>query len=252
MANISPTIKIDISIKNGVVEEITIGATCTPQEITAYKALFQEYRDIFSWSYTEMSDLDPSIVEHCINTWPDITPVRKKQRPLHPSKAATIKAEIDKLRAAGFIYPIAYISWVSNPVPINKKQGTICVCTDFCDLNHACPKDNFPTPFIDQIIDDCTGHEALSFMDGFSGYNQIQIHPADQYKTAFTTPWGTFAYCVMPFSLKNAGATFQWAMTCIFHDLAHLILTYLDDLIARSKKRTQHLDDLRIIFQWCR
>jgi hypothetical protein len=121
MANISPTIKIDISIKHGIVEEITIGAACTPQEIAAYKALFQEYRDIFAWSYTEMPGLDPSIVEHRIDTWPDITPVRQKQRPLHPSKAAAIKAEIDKLRAAGFIYPIAYTSWVSNPVPVDKK-----------------------------------------------------------------------------------------------------------------------------------
>jgi hypothetical protein len=208
-----PTIKIDISIKHGIVEEITIGAACTPQEIAAYKALFQEYRDIFAWSYIEMPGLDPYIVEHCINTWPDITPVRQKQRPLHPSKATAIKAEIDKLRAVGFIYPITYTSWVSNPVPIDKKQGTICIYIDFHDLNNACPKDNFPTPFIDQIIDDCAGYEALSFMDGFSGYNQIQIHPADQYKTAFTTPWGTFSYHVMPFGLKNAGTTFQWAMT---------------------------------------
>jgi hypothetical protein len=88
-------------------------------------------------------------------------------------------------------------------------------------------------------------------MDGFSGYNQIQIHLVDQHKTAFTTPWGKFSYRVMPFGLKNAGATFQWAMTYIFHDLAHIILTYLDDLTSRSKKRTQHLDDLRIIFQRC-
>jgi hypothetical protein len=121
MANISPTIKIDISIKNGIVEEITIGVACTPQEITAYKTLFQEYRDIFTWSYMEMPGLDPSIVEHRIDAWPDITPVRQKQRPLHPAKAAAIKAEIDKLRTAGFIYPIAYTSWVSNPVPIDKK-----------------------------------------------------------------------------------------------------------------------------------
>jgi hypothetical protein len=121
MANISPTIKIDISIKIGVVEEITISATCTPQEITTYKALFQEYRDIFAWSYTEMPSLDPSIIEHHINTWPNITPVHQKQQPLHPSKVATIKAKIDKLRAAGFIYPIAYSSWVSNLVPVNKK-----------------------------------------------------------------------------------------------------------------------------------
>jgi hypothetical protein len=121
MANISPTIKIDISIKSGVIEEITIGTACSPEEITAYKALFQEYRDIFSWSYTEMPGLDPSIVEHHIDTWPDITPIHQKKRPLHPSKVVAIKAKIDKLRTAGFIYPIAYTSWVSNPVPVNKK-----------------------------------------------------------------------------------------------------------------------------------
>jgi hypothetical protein len=120
-----------------------------------------------------MPDLDPSIVEHRIDTWPDVTPVRQKQRPLHPSKAVAIKAEIDKLCVVMFIYPITYTSWVSNPLPVNKKQGTIRVCTKFRDLNHACTKHNFPTPFIDQIIDDFVGHEALSFMDGLSSYNQI-------------------------------------------------------------------------------
>jgi hypothetical protein len=89
-------------------------------------------------------------------------------------------------------------------------------------------------------------------MDRFSGYNQIQIHPADQYKTAFITPWGTFSYRVMPFGLKITSTTFQRAMTYIFHDLATIILAYLDDLTAQSKKRTPHLDDLRIIFQRCR
>jgi hypothetical protein len=252
LANISPTIKINISIKPSIVEEIIIGDACTPQEITAYKTLFQEYRDIFAWSYTEMHGLDPSIVEHRIDAWPDITPVRQKQRPLHPSKATTIKAEIDKLRTVRFIYPITYTSWVSNPIPVDKKQGSIRICIDFLDLNNACPKDKFPMPFIDQIIDDYTDHKVLSFMDGFSGYNQIQIHPVDQYKTAFITPWGTFAYRVMPFGLKNVGATFQWAMTYIFHDLVAIILAYLDDLTTRSKKRTQHLDDLRVIFQRCR
>jgi hypothetical protein len=69
-------------------------------------------------------------------------------------------------------------------------------------------------------------------MDGFFGYNQIQIHLADQYKTAFTNSWGTFSYRVMPFGLKNAGAMFQWAMTYVFHDLARIILAYLDDLIT--------------------
>jgi hypothetical protein len=198
-----------------------------------------------------MPDLDPSIVEHCIDIWLDVSLVRQKKRPLHPSKVVAIKSEINKLHVAGFIYPIAYTSWVSNPIHVNKKYGVIHVCTNFRDLNHACPKDNFPTPFIDQIIDDYASHEALSFMDGFFGYNQIQIHPTYQYKTTFTIPWGTFSYHVMPFGLKKTDATFQQAMTYVFHDLSHIILTYLDDLTTRSNKLTQHLDDLRIVFQRC-
>jgi hypothetical protein len=153
--------------------------------------------------------LDSHIVEHRIDIWLDITPVQKNKHPLHPSKEASIKVNIDQLRIAGFIHPIAYMSWVSNPIPVNKKKGTMHVFIDFRDLNHTCPKENFPTPFIDQIIDDCVGHKAFPFMDGFSGYNQIQIHPVDQYKTAFTTPWGTFSYRVMPSGLKNVGVTFQ-------------------------------------------
>ena len=96
---------------------------------------------------------------------------------------ATVKAKIEKLRATGFIYPIAYTTWVSNPIPMNKKQGTIHICIDFHNLNGACPKDNFPTPFIDQIIDACAEHEAFSFMDGFSEYNQIQIR--DDFKEPY-------------------------------------------------------------------
>lgn len=134
---------------------------------------FQQFRDVFAWTYSKMPRLDPSIVEHHIDTWPDASLVIQKQLPLHPYKAPTIKAEIEKLRQARFIYPITYTSWVSNPVPVNKKHGTIRVCTDFKDLNQACLKDNFPTPFIDQVVDACVGHEVMSFMDGFSGYHKI-------------------------------------------------------------------------------
>ena len=95
----------------------------------------------------------------------------------------------------------------------------IHICTYFCDLNHACPKDNFPTPFIDQILDECVGSEVFSFMDSFFGYNQIHIKPEDQHKTVFICPWGTFAYRKMTFGLKNIKATFHQAMTLIFHDL---------------------------------
>jgi hypothetical protein len=98
--------------------------------------------------------------------------------------------------------------WVSNLVLVAKKQGTICVCVDYRDLNKSYPKDNYPTPFIDQIIDNCSGSIIFSFMDGFSGYNQIEILPANQHKTSFICPWETFAYRKLPFGLKNVVATF--------------------------------------------
>ena len=82
------------------------------------------------------------------------------------------------------------------------------MCTDFHNLNKACPKDNYPTMFIYQMIDACAGSEVFSFMDGFSEYNQIQINPEDQHKMTFICPWGAFTYKNIPFGLKNARATF--------------------------------------------
>ena len=110
--------------------------------------------------------------------------------------------------SAGFIYPIPLTDWVSNIVPVMKKHGKIRVCFDYQDINHACLKDNYPTPFIDQIIDECTRCEIFSFMDGFFRYNHINICPEDQYKTYFIFPWGTFAYRKLPLGLNNVGATF--------------------------------------------
>ena len=168
MGNITQTLAIDISVKTWVVENIHIGVTCTPEEIQIYKDLFREFRDVFAWSYEEMPGIDPSIVEHEIPTYPGAKPVRQRLRPVHPRKAAAIKAEVEKLFRAGFIYAIPLTDWVSNIVPVNKKQGTIRVCVDYPDIIHACPKDNFPTPFIDQLIDECAGSKIYSFMDCFS------------------------------------------------------------------------------------
>ena len=121
MANISPTIKINISTNPKVVEQIMLGASCSLEEVAAYKALFQGFCDIFSWSYTKMLGSDPSIMEHHIDTWPDVAPMHQKQQPIHPSKASAVKVEIEKLRTVRFIYPIAYTTWVSNTIPVNKK-----------------------------------------------------------------------------------------------------------------------------------
>jgi hypothetical protein len=123
---------------------------------------------------------------------------------------------------------------------------------DFHDLNKACSKDSFPTLFIDHIVDECAICEVFSFMDNFSGYNQIQIKLEDQHKTDFICPSDTFSYRNMPFGLKNVGATFQWAMSFSFHDLKHIVEAYLDDLASRSCKRYDHPTHLRLIFQQCR
>jgi hypothetical protein len=251
ISNISPTIPLDICIKPGIVENVHIGSSCSPNEIITYTSLFKESCDVFAWSYEEMSGIDPDIVIHEIKTYPDAKPVRQCLHPVHPCKAAAIKLELKKLLKAGFIYPVALIDWVSNLVPIDKKQGTIHICVDYRDINKALPKDNFPTPFIDQIVDDCAGSEIFSLMDGFSGYNQINIVPEDQHKTSFIFPWGTFAYQKLPFGLKNAGATFQRAMSYSFHDIKNIMQPYLDDLLAHSMCWVDHPIHLRAIFIRC-
>ena len=96
-----------------------------------------------------MPGIDPHIVKHEIKTYPNANPVRQRLRAVNPRKAPAIKVEIEKLLKASFIYPVPLTKWVSNPIPVDKKQGPIHICTDFRDLNRSCPKDNFPTPFID-------------------------------------------------------------------------------------------------------
>uniref|UniRef100_A0A2N9HMA4 Integrase catalytic domain-containing protein n=1 Tax=Fagus sylvatica TaxID=28930 RepID=A0A2N9HMA4_FAGSY len=114
----------------------------------------------------------------------------------------------------------------------------------------AHPKDNFPLPHIDTLVDNTATNAVFSFMDGFSGYNQIKMAEEDKSKTAFVTHWGTFVYDVMPFGLKNAGATYQRAMVTLFHDMIHHeIEVYVDDMIAKSRTTQDHLTDLRKLFQ---
>jgi hypothetical protein len=134
---------------------VHIKASCSTDEVITYKSLFQEFRDIFAWSYEEMLGIDPDIVVHEIKTYLDAKPIRQRLHPVHPRKAATIKLEVEKLLKADFIYPVALTDWVSNLVLVNKKQGMIHVCIDYRDINKSCPKDNFPTPFVDQIFDNC-------------------------------------------------------------------------------------------------
>jgi hypothetical protein len=127
LRNISPTIPLDISIKPGVVENVHIGASCSTDEVHTNKALFQEFCDVFTWSYEEMLGIDPDIIVHEIKTCPDAKPVQQILHSIHPCKVVAIKLEVEKLLKDGFVYPVALTDWVSNLVSMNKKQGTIRV-----------------------------------------------------------------------------------------------------------------------------
>ncbi|KAG9442623.1 hypothetical protein H6P81_018477 [Aristolochia fimbriata] len=160
--------------------------------------------DVFAWSYTEMPGLDRTIAIHKLAIKFRVKPIKQSQRRFCPELVPEIEKEVDKLLKADFIREVKYPSWISNIVPVKKKNGQIRVCVDFRDLNKACPKDDFPLPITELMVDATTGHKALSFMDESSGYNQIRMDPKDEEKTAFRTPKGIFCYKVMPFGLKNA------------------------------------------------
>ena len=98
--------------------------------------------------------------------------------------------------------------WLANIVPVPKKDGKVRMCIDYRDLNKVYPKDNFPLPHIDTLIDSAASSAMYSFMDGFAGYNQIMMVVINKLKTSFITEWGVYCYLVMPFGLKNAGATY--------------------------------------------
>ena len=160
-----------------------------------------------------------------------------------------IELEVKKLIDSGFIREEQHPDWVSNIVLVTKKNRKIRVCIDFRDLNAACPKDEFPLPITDVMIDNTCGFERMSFMDGFSGYNQIKMYPEDQKYTSFRTPLGVYCYTVMPFGLKNAGATYQRAMSTIFQKhLRKTVECYVDDIAVKSHDKNKHLAGLRTIF----
>ncbi|KAA0065979.1 uncharacterized protein E6C27_scaffold62G00640 [Cucumis melo var. makuwa] len=214
-------------INLGTIEEpypTFISASLSSEEEGKYRSLLTEYKNIFAWSYKEMPELDPKLIPQ-------------------------IEVEVNKLIEAGFIREVKYPTWIANIVPVRKKNGQLRVCVDFRDLNNACPKDDFPLPTTEIMVDATTGHEALSFMDGSSGYNQIRMALSDEEITAFRTPKGIYCYKVMPFGLKNAGATYQRAMQKVFDDMLHkYVECYADDLVVKSKRRQDHLKDLKVVF----
>jgi hypothetical protein len=160
-----------------------------------------------------MPGVPKELVEQALNVDPKAKPVKQPLRRFDEPKRKAIASELHRLKNARFIREIKTSTWVSNPVIVPKKNTDMQrVCVDYTSLNKHYPKDPFPLPHIDQIIDSIEGCARLSFLDAYSSYNLIKLNKEDEEKTAFITPYGIFCYQVMPFGLKNAGATYQRMM----------------------------------------
>jgi len=197
-----------------------------------------------------MPSLDPEIVQHRLPLKPEYHPIKQRLRRMKPEVSLKIKEEMEKQLNAGFLAVAQYPQWVANVVSVPKKDGKVQMCVDYRDLNRASPKDDFPLPHINTLVDNTATSLLYSLMDGFSGYNQIKMASEDIEKTTFITLWGTFCCKVMSFGLKNAGATYQRAMVTLFHDMMHKeIEVYDDDMIAKSASEEKHLVNLRKLFE---
>ena len=140
---------------------------------------FQKHnKDVFAWKQEDMGGIDPAIITHRLNVSPSFKPVKQK-RSFASERQKEINEEVGKLLQAGAIREVEYPKWLANVVLVKKANGKWRLCINFTDINRACPKDSFPLPRIDLIVDATAGHEFLSFMDAFSDYNQINMDPDD-------------------------------------------------------------------------
>ncbi|RYA38018.1 reverse transcriptase family protein, partial [Enterobacter cloacae complex sp. GF14B] len=237
--------KVDLAAPGEPPRPVYIATDLSPGEEERLLSLLREYRDVFAWSYKDLKGVDPSICQHSIPLKQDAKPSRQRPYTYNDTFAKRIKEEIDKLMEAEFIYEIEHTDWVSPIVVVPKKNGKLRVCVNLKKVNAATIRDNYPLPITDHVLERVSGKTTYSFLDGFSGYNQLAIAPEDQHKTAFATEWGIYAYRVMPFGLTNAPATFQRLMTHAFKEYLRLFLEiYMDDLCVHSLLRDEHLEHL--------
>uniref|UniRef100_A0A2N9GJ57 RNA-directed DNA polymerase n=1 Tax=Fagus sylvatica TaxID=28930 RepID=A0A2N9GJ57_FAGSY len=250
----------EIVLIEGDEKKTTRIGTSMAKEIRASVVSFlRGNADVFAWSHDDMPGISTEVISHKLERQPFHTPRQAEETGLRPGKKhccdGRVLPKYQPKRGGdlGFIREVYYLEWLANVVMVKKSTGKWRMCVDFTDLNKACPKDSYPLPRIDQLVDSTAGHKLLSFMDAFSGYNQIQMTEGDQEKTAFITSRGLFCYKVMPFGLKNAGATYQRLVNKMFHDqIGRNVEVYVDDMLVKSKKDEDHLIDLKETFQTLR
>jgi hypothetical protein len=215
---------------------VIVSDELSPEENEKLLNLLKKHRNVIRYSINDLNGLSPAFCTHRIPMEEQCKPVVDHQRRLTHAMSEVVKKEVIKLLDAGIIYPVPHSEWVSPVHFVPKKGGLTMVkneknelipqrtvtgwwmCIDYRKLNKATKKDHFPLPFIDEMLDRLANNAYFCFLDRYSGFMQIPIHPYDQHKTMFTCPYGAFAYRRMPFELCNAPASFQCCMMAVFSE----------------------------------
>ncbi|GKV46622.1 hypothetical protein SLEP1_g53596 [Rubroshorea leprosula] len=194
-----------------------IGTRFSLKERTELIAFLRANNDVFAWTSTDMPGIPTSV----------------------------IKEEVEKLLQVGFVRRVDYCEWVANLVLVKKANGKWRMCIDYTNLNQACPKDCYPMPSIDKLVEATSRNERLSLLDAYSGYHQVLMAPEDEEKTSFYAGDEIYCYVMIPFGLKNAGATYQKMLTIVFRaQIGKNLEVYVDDIVVKSLKVEDHLADL--------
>ncbi|KAK2425775.1 hypothetical protein QL285_024519 [Trifolium repens] len=226
----------------------SIGTTMDPKEREEVLAILKKNGDLFAWKPEDMPGIDETIITHKLAIANNAKPVVQRKRKQGEERRTAVDEEVAKLIKAQFIEEIKYPEWLANVVMVKKNNGKWRMCVDFTDLNKAYPKDPYPLPSIDRLIDGASGYKTLSFMDAYSGYNQIKMNAADAPHTAFMTNTCNYFYRVMPFGLKNAGATYQRLMDRVFsQQIGRNLEVYIDDMVVKTPETGSHSEDLEEI-----
>jgi hypothetical protein len=205
--------------------------------------------DVFDWQLSQMPGIPREVIEHHMKIYPDARPVQQRPQKQSVERQNFIREEIKKLLNAGFIREVHHPRWLANPVVVPKSNGKLQMCIDYTSLNKACPKDPFPLPRIDQIMDSTSGCDLLCFLDAYSGFHQIPMSREDEENIAFITVVGLFYYVSMPYGLKNTLPTFVRAMHKTFGDLIRdLVEVYVYDIVVKVKASASLLVNLALVF----
>uniref|UniRef100_A0A2N9ID69 Reverse transcriptase domain-containing protein n=1 Tax=Fagus sylvatica TaxID=28930 RepID=A0A2N9ID69_FAGSY len=228
-------------LESGDTFPVVISSKLTVEQEGSLVKLLKKHKTAIGWTIADIKGISPLVCTHKLHFEEEVKTSREPQRRLNPNMKEVVKSEVLKLLDAGIIYPIADSKWVSPTQVVPKKK-----------LNAATRKDHFPLPFIDQVLERVAGHSFYCFLDGYSGYYQIEIDLEDQDKTTFTCPFGTYAFRRMPFGLCNAPATFQRCMMSIFSDMVgEFMEVFMDDLSVFGDSFDGCLENLGKVLARC-